>query len=101
MPHAAWEAMLAHALHPKGIHNLPAPQADLYVLTGLQETLQETRREGGRLWDITQNQTPRRNTPSPPRKGQHTKVGSTHTTLGVPRATHHDARDPPASGATT
>ena len=44
MPQAAWEAMLADALHPLGVHprNLPAPQDHPYVLRRLRETLQET-----------------------------------------------------------
>ena len=55
MPQAAWEAMLADALHPQGVppRELPAPQDHPYVLRRLQETLQETRREGRRLLDIT------------------------------------------------
>ena len=54
MPQAAWEAMRADALHPKEVHlrNLHAPQNHPYVLKRLPETLQETRREGRRLWDI-------------------------------------------------
>ena len=42
MPQAAWEAMLADALHPLGVHprNLPAPQDHPYVLRRLRETLQ-------------------------------------------------------------
>ena len=55
MPQAAWEAMLADALYPLGVHprNLPAPEDHPYVLRRLQETLQETQRDGIRLWDIT------------------------------------------------
>ena len=70
MPKAAWEAMLADALHPQGVHprDLPAPQDHLYVLRRLRETLQETRREGRRLWDITPSPAPHTHTPSPPRK---------------------------------
>ena len=47
--------MLGDVLHPQGVHpcNLPAPPAHPYVLKPLRETLQETRREGRRLWDIT------------------------------------------------
>ena len=51
MPQAAWEAMLADALHPLGVRprNLPAPQDHPYVLRRLRETLQETQRDGTRL----------------------------------------------------
>ena len=44
MPQAAWGAMLADALHPKGVHsrNLPAPQEHPYVLRRLRDTPQET-----------------------------------------------------------
>ena len=103
MPQAAWEAMLADALHPRAIQprNLPAPQDHPYVLRRLRETLQETRREGTRLWDITQTPTPRTHTPSPSHKHRRTDDGSTHSTPGALRATQHDAPDPPASGATT
>ena len=60
MSQAAWEAMLANALHPQGLNprELPAPQHHLYVLRRLQETLQETRREERRLWDITPSPRP-------------------------------------------
>ena len=65
MPQAAWEAMLADALRPEGVHprNLPSPQGQPYVLRRLPEALQETRREGRRLWDITPSPTPRTHTP--------------------------------------
>ena len=101
MPQAAWEAMLADALHPLGVHprNLPAPQDHPYVLRRLRETLQETRRDGIRLWDITQSPAPHAHTPSPPHKRQRTDTGDTHSTPGALRATQHDAPDPPASGA--
>ena len=44
MPQAAWEAMLADALHPQGVHprKLPATQDHPYVLKRLWETLQAT-----------------------------------------------------------
>ena len=95
--------MLADALHPQGVqpHNLPAPQDHTCVLGRLQETLQEMRREGRRLWDITPSPTLRTHTPLPPRKRRRTDTGSTHSTPGAPRATQHDGPDPPASGATT
>ena len=101
MPQAAWEAMPADALHPLGVHprNLPAPQDHPYVLRRLRETLQETRRDGIRLWDITQSPAPHAHTPSPPHKRRRTDTGDTHSTPGALRATQHDAPDPPASGA--
>ena len=101
MPQAAWEAMLADALHPVGVHprNLPTPQDHPYVLRGLRETLQETQRDGIRLWDITQSSAPHKHTPSPPHKRRRTDTGDTHSTPGALRATQHDAPDPPASGA--
>ena len=101
MPQAAWEAMLADALHPLGVHprNLPAPQDHPYVLRRLRETLQETRRDGVRLWDITQSPAPHAHTPSPPHKRRRTDTGDTPSTPGALRATQHDAPDPPASGA--
>ena len=103
MPQAASEAMLADALHPLGVHsrNLPAPQDDPYVLRRLLETLQETLRDGIRLWDITQSPTPHTHTPSPPHNRLHTDTGGTHSTPGALRATQHDASDPPASGSAT
>ena len=101
MPQAAWEAMLAHALHPLGVRPraLPAPQDHPYVLRRLRETLQETQRDGIRLWDITQSPAPHKHTPSPPHKRRRTDTGDTHSTPGALRATQHDAPDPPASGA--
>ena len=103
MPQAAWEAMLADALQPLGVHprNLPAPQDHPYVLRRLRETLQETQRDGIRLWDITQSPAPHKHTPSPPHKSRRTDTGGTHSTPGALRATQHDAPDPPASGAAT
>ena len=103
MPQAAWEAMMADALHPLGVHprNLPAPQDHSYVLRRLQETLQETQRDGIRLWDIIQSPILHTHTPSPPHKRQRTDTGVTHRTPGALRATNHDAPDPPASGAAT
>ena len=95
--------MLADALHPLGVHlrNLPAPKDHPYVLRRLRETLQETQRDGIRLWDITQSPTPHTHTPSPPHKRPRTGTGGTHSTPGALRATQHHAPDPPASGATT
>ena len=103
MPQAAWEAMLADALHPLGVHprNLPAPQDHPYVLRRLQENPQETRRDGIRLWDITESPTPHRHAPSPPHKRRRTDTSGTHSTPGALRATQHDVSDPPASGAAT
>ena len=99
MPQAAWEAMLADALHPLGVHprNLPAP----HVLRRLRETLQETQRNGMRLWVITQSPAQHTHTPSPPHKRRRTDTGGTHSTPGALRTTQHHAPDPPASGATT
>ena len=103
MPQAAWEAMLADALHPPGVHprNLPAPQDHPYVLRRLRETDQETQRDSIRLWDITQNPTPHTHTPSPPHDRRRTDAGGTHSTPGARGATQHDAPDSPASGAAT
>ena len=41
MPQAAWQAMLAHALYPQGVHcrEPPAPQDQPYVLRRLRHTL--------------------------------------------------------------
>ena len=98
MPQAAWEAMLADALHPLGVHprNLPAPQDHPYVLRRLRETLQETQRDGIRVWDITQSPAQHKYAPSPPHKRRRTDTGDTHSTPGALRATEHDAPDPPA-----
>ena len=103
MPEAAWEAMLANVLHPQGVHprNLPAPQDSPYVLRHLRETLQETQREGRRLWDITPSPTQHTHPPLPPHKRRRTDTSSIHSTPGALRATQHDAPDPPASGDTT
>ena len=96
MPQAAWEAMLADALHPLGVRpsNPPAPQDHPYVVRRLQETLQETQRDGIRLWDITQNPAPHTHTPSPPHKRRRTDTGGTHSTPGALCTTQHDAPDP-------
>ena len=101
MPQAAWEAMLADALHPLAVHprNLPAPQDHPYVLRRLRETLQETQRDGIRLLDITQSPTAHTHTPSLPHNRRRTDAGGTHSTPGALRATQHDGPDPPASGA--
>ena len=103
IPQAAWEAMLADALHPLGVHprNLLTPQDHPYVLKRLRETLQETQRDGIRLWDITQTSTPHTHTPSPPHKRRRTDAGGTHSNPGAHRATQQDAPDPPASSAAT
>ena len=103
MPQAAWEAMLADALHPLGVHprNLPVPQDHPYVLRRLRETLQETQRDGIRLWDVTQSPTPHTQTPPPPHKRQRTDTDGTHSTQGALRATQDDAPDPPLSSAAT
>ena len=103
MPQAAWEAMLADALHPLVVRprNLPAPQDHPYVLRRLRETLQGTQRDGIRLWDITQSPTPDTHTPSPPHKRRRTDAGGTHSTPGALRATQRDAPDSPASSAAT
>ena len=103
MPQAAWEAMLADALQPLGVHprNLPAPQDHPYVLKRLRKTLQETQRDGIRLWDITKSPAQHKHTLSPPHKCRRTDICGTHSTPGALRATQHDAPDPPASGAAT
>ena len=103
MPQAAWEAMLADALHLQGVHprNLPAPQDHPYVLTHLRETLQETQRDSIRLWYITQSPAPHTHAPSPPHKPRRTDTGDTHSTPGALRTAQHDSPDPPASGAAT
>ena len=99
MPQAAWEAMLADALHFLGVHprNLPAPQDHPYVLKRLRETLQETQGDGIRLWDITQSPTPHTHTPSPPHKRRRTDAGGTHSTPGAQRATQHGLTPQPAA----
>ena len=103
MPQAVWEVMLADALHPLGVppRNLPTPQDHPYVLRRLRETLQETRRDGPRLWHITGSPTPHTHIPSPPNKRRRTRAGSTHSTPGDLRTTQHNAPDPQASGAAT
>ena len=95
--------MLPDALHPLGVcpRNLPATQDHPYVIRRLQEILQETQRDGIRLWDITQSPAPHTHTPSPPHNCQRTNTGGTHSTPGALRATQYDAPDPPASGAAT
>ena len=98
--------MLANALHPEGVHpnQLHATQDQPRVLKRLREAIRATRKEGKRLWDITPSPPPRIDTPSPPRKHRRTDTGGTgttptHSTPGAPRATQHDAPDPPAGGA--
>ena len=103
MPQTAWEAMLADAPQPLGVHprNLPAPQDHPYVLRRLREILQETHRDGIRLWDITQSPAPHKHSPSPPHKPQRTDTAGTHSTPGALHITQHDAPDPLASSAAT
>ena len=79
----------------------PPRQNHRYVVRRLRETLQETQRDGIRLWDITQSPAPHTHTPSPAHKRRRTDTSSTHSTPGTLRATKHDAPDPPASGAAT
>ena len=69
--------------------------------SSLWETLQETQRDGSRLWDITQSQAPHTHSPSPPHKRRRTDTGGTHSTPGALRTTQHNVPDPPASGAAT
>ena len=78
MPQTAWEAMVADALHPLGVHprNLSAPQDHPYVLKRLQEILRETQRDGIRLWDMTESPTPHTHTPPPPHKCRHTDASA-------------------------
>ena len=85
-------------VHPR---NLPAPKDNPYVLRRLRGTLQETQRDGIRLWDITQSRAPHTHTPSPPHKRWRTDTGGTDSTPGALRTTQHDAPDPPASSAAT
>ena len=101
MPRAAWEAMLADALHQQGIHphNLLEPQDHPYVLKRLPETLQVTRREIRCLWDITPSPTRSAHIPSPPHKLRRTDTGSTRSAPEIPPATQRDAPDPPASSS--
>ena len=100
MPQAAWEAMLADALHPLGVQprNLPAPQDHPYVLRRLRETLQETQRDGIRLSDTPKAQ-PRTHTPP----HHPTSVGAptlaTPTAPQVPCATHNTTRLTPRPAA--
>ena len=103
MPQTPWEAMLADALHPLGVHprNLPAPQDHPYVLRRVLETLQETQQDGIRLWDITESHTPHTHTPSPAHKRRRSDTGGTHSAQGTLRATQHDASDPQPSGTAT
>ena len=88
-PQAAWEATLADALRPLRVYprNLPAPEDHPYVLRRLQGTLQETQRDGIRLWDITGSPTPHTHTPLPPHKRRRTDAGGTHSTPGALCAT--------------
>ena len=108
MPQAAWEAMLADALHPQGVHprELLAPQDHPYALKCLRKTLRETRSEERCLWDITPSPSPHTDTPPPSRKRRRTDTGSTgtapnHSIPRTPRTTQHDAPEPPAGGAPT
>ena len=100
MPQAAWEAMLADALQPLGVQprNLPTPQDHPYVLRRLRETLQETQRDGIRLWDISQSPAPHKHTPSPPHKRRRTDTGGTHSTPGA-LALHNTTRLTPRPAA--
>ena len=97
---AAHYTMLADALHPLGVHprNLPSPQDHPYVLRRLRETLQETQRDGIRLWDITQDPAPHAPTPSPPHKRRRTDTGGTHSTQ-EPCAPHNTTRLTPRPAA--
>ena len=106
MPQDAWKAMLADGLLPQRVQpcNLSAAQDHPHVLRRLRKTLQATRKEGKRLWDITRSRCPHTDTPSPARKRRRTDTGSIHaaptrSTPGTPRATEHEAPDAPAGGA--
>ena len=77
----------------------PRPRTNRTSSGACSETLQEARRDGIRLWDITQSPAPHAHTPSPPHKRRRTDTGDTHNTPGALRATQHDAPDPLASGA--
>ena len=91
MPQAAWVAMLADALHPLGVHprNLPAPKDQPYVLRRLQETLQETQRDGIRLWDVTKSPTPHTHPLATPQAPEHRRRRHPHH----PRSpAHHTAQ---------
>ena len=87
MPQAAWETMLANALHPLRVNprNLPAPKDHQYVLTRLRKTPQGTQRDGIRLSDIIQSPTPPTHTPLPPHKRPCTDAGGAHSTPGAQR----------------
>ena len=74
--------------------NLGAPQDHPYVLRRMQETLQETRREGRGLSDMAPSPTLRTHFPSRPRKRRRTDTGSTQSTAGTTRAKQHDSPDP-------
>ena len=104
MPQDAWQATLAKALHPQRVHRrqLPQPQEHPRVLRRLRESLQATRKKGKRLWVITPSPAQFTDTTSPPRKRRRTDNNSTgtsltHSTPGTPRATQHEAPDPPAT----
>ena len=106
MPQDTWEAMRADALHPNGVQpgKIHAPKDYQQILRTLGETLQMTRKEGKRLWDITASPPPRTNIPSPPRKRRRTDTGSadtalTRSTQGTQRATQQEAPEHPAGGA--
>ena len=87
MPQAAWKAMLAHALHPLGVHprNLPAPQDHPYVFWRLRETLQETQPDGI-AFETSPKAQPRTHTPPP------TPLASAHRHRRHPQHSRSPAR---------
>ena len=76
----------------------PRPKDHPYVLRRLRETLQETQRDGIRLWDITRSPAPHTHTPSPPHKRRRTNTGGTHSTPGA-LAPHNTTRLTPRPAA--
>ena len=101
MPQAAWEAMLADALQPLGVHprNFPAPQDHPYVLRRLRETLQESQRDGIRLRDITQNPAPHTHTPPHHPKSVGAPTPAAPTAPQEPCAPHNTTRLTPRRAA--
>ena len=101
LPQAAWEAMLADAVHPLGVQprNLPAPQKPPVCPPAPAGEPPGDAARRHLPAGHHPKRSPHTHTPSPPHKRRRTDAGGTHSTPGVLRARQHDAPDPPASGA--
>ena len=100
MPQAAWEAMLADALHPLGVHprNLPAPQDHPYVLRRLRRPSRK-RSETASACGTSLKAQPRTNTPPHHPTSVGAPTPATPTAPQEPCAPHNTTRLTPRPAA--